>query len=352
MTDIAIITDTHFGVRGDSTIYLDHQENFYNNIFFPELEKRNIKTVFHLGDLVDRRKYINFNTAKRMRTCFLDKLKSYDVHIITGNHDIFYKSTHEINALRELLGQYNFNIYEEPQEINFHDIKLLLLPWITQKTEELAYKLLTKSTAMYCFGHLEIAGFEMFKDAYCEHGLNRNIFDKFNMICSGHFHHKSKQNSIHYLGAPYQMTWSDHGFDRGFHILNLEKQKLTFIKNPYSLFQKLHYNDENVTLEDIKAYVADHKLTGCYIKIFVERKTDPYLFDLFLEMVDEQNPFDVKINESLTILESDDTIDTETQDTHTILMNTIETLDISSNKLKLKTLLSDLYKKAINIETE
>jgi hypothetical protein len=148
------------------------------------------------------------------------------------------------------------------------------------------------------------------------------------------------------------MTWSDHGFDRGFHILNLESQTLTFIKNPYSLFQKLHYNDTNMTLEGIKDYVNKHVLTGCYIKVFVEKKSDPYLFDLFLELIDDQNPFDVKINETLTTLKDDDIIDMKTQDTHTILMDTIDTLDISSNKLKLKQIMSNLYKNAINIETE
>ena len=56
----ALITDTHFGVRNDSQILLEYQKKFYDEIFFPYLDKNDIKHIVHLGDLVDRRKSINF----------------------------------------------------------------------------------------------------------------------------------------------------------------------------------------------------------------------------------------------------------------------------------------------------
>ena len=56
---IALITDTHFGARNDSLLFLDFFRKFYENIFFPTLKERGIKEIIHLGDVVDRRKFIN-----------------------------------------------------------------------------------------------------------------------------------------------------------------------------------------------------------------------------------------------------------------------------------------------------
>ena len=61
---IALLNDTHFGARNDSPAFLDYFMRFYNEIFFPYLKDNNIKTLIHLGDVVDRRKFINFKTSE------------------------------------------------------------------------------------------------------------------------------------------------------------------------------------------------------------------------------------------------------------------------------------------------
>jgi len=349
---IAIITDTHWGIRGDSPVFLERQNEFYQNIFFPTLEKNNIKTIIHCGDLVDKRKSINFNTSKWMRESFLDKLTNYHVHIITGNHDIYYKSTNSVNVFRELLRSYPFHIYEESTEVTIHDQPMVFIPWINQENTKHTHDIIESTTAPLAFGHLEITGFEMFKGAYCEHGLNKSIFDKFDMVFSGHFHHKSTQSNIYYLGAPYQMTWSDYGFDRGFHLFDLETRELEFIKNPYQMFHKLFYDDTDVTLEVLKQNIEDYNVGGSYIKVIVEVKNDPYLFDMFVEHVESQKPYDLKIVDALTIMGNNNTIIDKTEDTHTILMNSIDDMEISTDKKKLKSLMSNLYKESINIEVD
>ena len=129
---VAIVCDTHMGVKSDAPMMLDYQEKFFKDIFFPTLQARNISTVFHLGDLVDRRKYINYNTAARTRKMFLEPVSRYSTHILIGNHDTTYKNTNEINALHELVdGKYNtIKIYAGPQEIELGDLtKIMLVPW-------------------------------------------------------------------------------------------------------------------------------------------------------------------------------------------------------------------------------
>ena len=63
---IALLNDTHFGARNDSLIFDDYFYKFYDNIF-SYLKEHNIKTLIHLGDIVDRRKFINFRIAHNFR---------------------------------------------------------------------------------------------------------------------------------------------------------------------------------------------------------------------------------------------------------------------------------------------
>ena len=58
---IALVTDLHFGARGDSVPFDNFFKKFYDDTFFPYLVEHGIKTIFDLGDTFDRRKYINFN---------------------------------------------------------------------------------------------------------------------------------------------------------------------------------------------------------------------------------------------------------------------------------------------------
>ena len=88
----AIITDTHFGARNDSKVFLQYFGKFYKNVFFPYLEEHGIKTIFHLGDIVDRRKFINYVTLREFKDIFVQPCidRGIKVHAIVGNHDIPY----------------------------------------------------------------------------------------------------------------------------------------------------------------------------------------------------------------------------------------------------------------------
>lgn len=350
MTKIAIICDTHFGVRGDSNIFLEHQKKFFENAFFPTINSKKIKTILHLGDLVDRRKFINFNTLSIMKESFLDKIdSSQKMIIIAGNHDVFYKSSNKVNALDNLLKEYNFDVYIDPIEIEINSIKLALIPWINQENTEKTFDLINSTSAELCFGHLEITGFEMYKGSICDHGLSKTTFNKFDQVFSGHFHHKSSNDNIHYLGAPYEMTWSDHGFDRGFHVFDLKSRELEFIKNPYSLFNRITYNDENKSFDDIISALDETIIKDSFVKVDVINKTNPYTFDMVIDKIESYNPYDLKINDHIE-LEYEIEEKTEVEDTKSLIVKNIDKLEINVDKSKLKVLISDLYNQALDTE--
>ena len=130
----ALITDTHFGARNDSKVFLQYFEKFYDNVFFPYLEEHNIKTIFHLGDIVDRRKFINYVTLREFKEMFVQRCidMNIEVHAIVGNHDIPYRNTNEVNALNELFGDKHNLIhkYSQPQSIQWQGCDIAMLPWI------------------------------------------------------------------------------------------------------------------------------------------------------------------------------------------------------------------------------
>ena len=129
---VALVTDTHFGARNDSNIFDEYFYKFYDNIFFPYLEKNNIKTLIHLGDIVDRRKYINFVTLRHLKDTLLHPLldRGVDFHVIIGNHDVPYKNTNDINSMAELFDQHNVSYYSEPSVQSFDGTDILFVPWI------------------------------------------------------------------------------------------------------------------------------------------------------------------------------------------------------------------------------
>ncbi len=351
---IAIVTDMHLGVRGDSKLFLDHQERFFSEVFFPHIDEHDIKVIFDLGDTFDRRKFINYVSLERSKRFFFDQIqkRGIEYHALVGNHTTYYTNTNEVNSMDLLLREYdNFHIYENKcEEIQLGSTKFLMVPWINNSNHQEMLDSIRESTADMCMGHFSITGFEMLKGQLCDHGLSRDIFTNFEGVYSGHFHHPSTYNNISYLGAPYEMTWSDYQGKRGFHVLDTETRELERVLNPNSVFFKIEYDDADMTIEDI-AHLDVSNLKDTFIKVIVKNRTNPYIYDLFLNKLSDAGAADVKAIEDSLSLESeglDDVMD-ETKDTKEILHNYIDALETKVNKVQVKNLIDELYIEAQNI---
>ena len=351
---IAIVTDIHFGARGDSKVFLEHQEKFFSEVFFPYIDENKIEVVFDLGDTFDRRKYINYLTLQRCKDFFFGELakRNIEFHALVGNHTTYYTNTNDVNSMGLLLKEYpNFNLYEsDPIEVQLGSTKFLMLPWITRSNFENVMKTLENSDADAVMGHLEVKGFEMMKGSVCTHGLDMKVFKNFEHVYSGHFHHPSRYRNIEYLGAPYEMNWSDYNGSRGFHVFDTEDRTMTKIENPNRIFHKIDYDDEDMTIEDI-AGLDLSALKNCYIKVVVKNRTNSYLYDMFMNRLTESGAADVKaIDDSLNFESTgvDEILD-ETKDTKEILHNYIDSLETSVDTGRVKSIMDDLYLEAINL---
>lgn len=355
MTKLALITDTHWGVRNDNVAFLDNSKKFLDELFFPYIDKNNINVIVHLGDLVDRRKYININTSRRLREDFLDKLKERDleVHFIAGNHDTYFKNTNEVNAIKELVENAypSFKTYTKHAEsVTFDGVPVLFIPWICDDNRKQVLDAIQSTPAQIAMGHLEIQGFEMYRGSIVSHGEDRSIFDRFDIVMSGHYHHRSSDGHIWYLGSHGEFTWSDFDDPRGFHIFDTATRELTFIENPFKMFKKVWYNDVDDAFLQKKIDYTQYR--NCVLKVIVTNKTNHFWFDKFIENLESENPIDIQIVEDHLNLnmENDQDIVNEAESTIDIFKKYIDTYDLKNiNKDKLTKKIFDLYNEAIGI---
>lgn len=349
---VALITDQHFGARNDSIHFLDFYEKFYSGTFFPTLDKEGIKTVLILGDTFDRRKYVNFYSLQRAKRMFFDPLaeKGIQVHMLVGNHDTYYKNTNEVNSPELVLEDYsNINIISSPTVIDLNGTNILMMPWICAENQEESLNMLKTANAEICMGHFEIAGFAMYRGMKSEEGLDRDLFRRFDFTFSGHYHHKSSSNDIHYLGNPYELTWQDYNDNRGFHVLDLSTRTFDFIVNPNRMFIRIDYDDKANDIKTISGMdLTTYKNT--YVKVVVVNKTNPYLFDMFINRLYDAGTLDISIAEDFSEVEDDEQDVDQAEDTVTILNKYVDNLTTDLDKAKLKEIMKTLYVEALNEE--
>lgn len=351
---IAILCDSHFGARSDSKVFLEHQGKFFSDIFFPYIDEHKIDTVIHLGDIFDRRKYINFYTLKRSKEFFFEQLKTRGIkmYAILGNHDTFFTTTNEVNSVSLLLNEYsNIEIFEDfPEELIFGSLRILMCPWIIKENFDKVFAELKSSTAHILCGHFDLKGFEMMKGVVSDHGMDYKEFSHFESVYSGHYHHQSQYGNVKYLGAQYEMNWSDFGCKKGFHVLDSETRELTFIENYNKIYHRIDYDDSDLTIDQI-ASLDTSILKDCYVKIIVKNRLNPYLYDLFMNRLNECGAADVKsVEDNLNLNDSGlDELLEEAKDTKDILHSYIDSLETEIDKSSIKKVVDELYVEAMSI---
>ena len=342
---VAIITDTHYGARKGSKYLHDHFELFYTNVFFPALEEHRVEAVIHMGDAFDSRKSIDYQSLEWAKRVVFDPLKKYDVHMIIGNHDTYYKNTNSVNSPELLLQTYpNIKTYSDPTEVNIGGLNILLIPWINQENETSTFKLIQKTSSKVAMGHLEFQGFRVNRQLVMEHGLDSKLFENFKRVYSGHYHTRSDNGKIFYLGNPYEMYWTDVNDTRGFHIFDTETLTHTPINNPYKLFYNIYYEDTPYQLFDATEY--EDKI----VKVIVRKKSKPKDFEKFIDKLYSAKIQELKIVENFDIIENENFVIDEEESTISILNRYIEESEFEYDKTIVKGIFTDLYKQACEVE--
>ncbi len=344
---IAIISDTHFGHKNDSLFFLEESLKFFEEQFFPYLHQNNIKDVIHMGDLMDRRKYVNFNTLHQVKDRFIRFFadNNINLHITLGNHDTFYKNTNFINSINELFGDSkNIILYDKPTELQFDTLKIGIVPWITNDNENDCLDFLQTTSASILVGHFEINGFEVVTNIRHSSGSDSEMFSKFDKVLSGHFHLRQSKQNIHYLGTQYELSFGDVNSKKGFSILDTDTRELEFIENTRKIFNIIKYDDVN-GFEKPDA----NKIRNTHVKVIVLNKKKPKIFDMLMDALSTCELQELTVVEDFENNDNEESEVDITQDTISIIASEIDMNENITNKDRIKMIIKELYMESMTL---
>lgn len=356
---IAVITDTHTGVKNGSETFLENAKLFYDEVFFPYCIKNKIKRILHLGDYFDHRKYVNIRVLSANKEMFIDSLRKYEMQmdLIPGNHDVFYRNTNDVCSLVEVLSQYSdvISLHMKPTIVTYDELPIALVPWINTENYDECMSFIKAAQAPFLGGHLELAGFEMIKGLpVSSHGMDKTEFARYQTVMSGHYHTKSTQGNIHYLGTPYELTWADSNDPKYFHVIDTTSRELFAVRNNNTLFNKIIYDDSEVG-DDVSRALSKcnfSKLKNTYVKVLIRNKKNPYYYDKYMDKLNEANPYEIKTIETFEEYNASnvDEDNLELTDTVTLLNSYVDAVETDLNKDRIKTRLQELFIEAQNID--
>lgn len=242
MKEIALISDLHFGVYRSHREFLKSQIDFFEKQFLPYLRENDIKDIYILGDIFDNRQTINVFIQNAVYDLF-SKFEDFDVKILVGNHDSYFLNDISVNSVNIFKSFKNIEVIDTPKIEVVGNNTFLFLPWLLDH----GFKQMVddyKKPIDVCFGHLDIGGFYNWDE---NSQLRVNYFtERFKRTFSGHFHKRDiryhNENSVAYIGCPYQLTRIDHNQPKGFCLLNVKDLSFRFIENEVSSkFIELEY---------------------------------------------------------------------------------------------------------------
>ena len=192
-------------------------------------------------------------------------------------------------------------------------------------------------------GHLELNGFRAHRGCVMDHGHAGELYSEFTKVFSGHYHTRSDDGRIYYLGNPYEMFWNDVDDQRGFAIFDTETLEHFHVDNPYRIFYNVYYNDTPHQLFDASEY--ENKI----IKVIVRQKTSIKNFEKFVDKLYDVGVADLKIVENFVLQDPEEFEVFESEDTISILDRYIREAEINLDKSKLQNIMRATYQEACEL---
>ena len=272
-----------------------------------------------------------------------------NIFIIKNN--VFH--TNDLNSIKELFSDRydNFKLYENPVALEFDGMEIALLPWINNENYKNSMDFVNSTSAQWLIGHLELDGYEVLRGIKYDGGMSPKNFSRFEQVLSGHFHCKQEKGNIIYLGAPYQITFSDVNEPKGFWILDTDTRELEFIKNDQKLFYTLSYDDIKY---DYSKFISENhpKYRDTYVKIYVINKEKPYILDRVIDSLYNSGVYDLSIVEDVdnTITNSIDSQKVDiTKSTLELIYEEVDNLEDIKDSNTVKQLIKELYMESLTV---
>lgn len=348
MSKVIILGDLHLGARNNSQHFAAFFNKFFTNVLYPYMKKNSITEIIQLGDLFDNRTSLAYRTFFDSKKVWFDYMvdNGIKMHVLLGNHDILHKHSLEINAPELLLQSYeNINIIKTPKVLNVGGVDFDIVPWMCDENKEQIKTFMSRDDrSSVCLGHFEISGFPMYKGGTeSTDGEPVSMFDRYSQVISGHYHTSSERGNIIYSGVPYEISWSDYGDQKYFLVYDTETNNIEWVKNPLTMFEKIYYND--------KLKVDYSNYSGKIVKVIVNEKKDPVLFERFVDSLKVASPFMLDIIDAQDFsLNTELRDDLDVTDTKGICDNYIDGIETNVDKELLKSYINELYIEAQTLD--
>jgi DNA repair exonuclease SbcCD nuclease subunit len=270
MSKILIIGDTHLGLGYPNSVdkwFKVHKE-YFEDFLIPLVQKEMTSNdiIVHCGDLFDNRSVVPINILNYAQD-LLEKLSQIcPIHILIGNHDLYTKSSNDVNTVKLYKYIPNITVYEEPTKIEFYGKSILMLPWVEKKQEQI--DILKKFTGCdYLFCHSDLNGAKMHLTSVA-HKNNDKIdveeFSGYKNVYSGHIHILQVSKNFTFVGNNFEMDRNDINNQKGIFILDTFLGEERFIPNNISpKYKKIYIR----TQEDIES--LESVSTKDYIDLFI-----------------------------------------------------------------------------------
>jgi len=250
-----------------------------------ELKGKGIRDIMISGDFFHYRDEISVNTI-HVASQILDMWREFNIVMLVGNHDAYYKERSDVNSLALFKGRDNVTVYDTPETVECHSTTITFAPWGTN------VDLLPDSDII--FGHFEINSFKMNGYKVCDGGVGAStLLDKTNLVITGHFHLRDERcyetGTIIYTGNPFQMDFGDRGSTKGYYLLDLNTQEHVFHHNNLSPTHKKIKLSELISYGDITSAVKDI-FRGNIIRLVFDKNISTDEVDILLKVLLSLNP--------------------------------------------------------------
>lgn len=236
-----IIGDLHFGIKNNSTYWLESQINFFENQIFKIIDSENLDRIIFLGDITDVRYGINQQVGIELKNVIRKLAKKFkkDIYFVCGNHDYYspleefiYYNSYELLFGSEFLELYP-NLHFVTQDPLFTEDGSLFLPFYWTENphhfDELLYT--------YKFGY-EVKAIYCHADLTCWPGARITAL-KGCPIFSGHIHYIVEDGigNLHNVGAALPLTFND-----------VNQERFVYIAEDYKIIKRI----KNITTPQFK----------------------------------------------------------------------------------------------------
>jgi DNA repair exonuclease SbcCD nuclease subunit len=262
MSKIFFIGDTHIGLGYPNSVdkWFKVHRQYFNDFLIPFLKEKVTKDdiIVHLGDLFDNRNVIPINLLNYGMDIVEEISKISPLHIIIGNHDLWSKSSSDVNSVRPFRYIPNVSIYDRTSILDFNNKRILMMPYIENRLDQISLIKKNKDCD-YLFCHSDLNGCKMHLTSVAHKNPDKIDIDEFisfKRVISGHIHIVQNNKNFTFVGSLFQMDRNDMGDQKGIFVLDTETDNLEFYPNKISpIFTKVHIKNDNdvENLESLKS---------------------------------------------------------------------------------------------------